>query len=174
MKVSVASKNPVKIQAIQAAFTKFFSGTSLSVEGFYCPSEIEDQPIGEEYTLLGAMNRLSHLRQLAPDSNYFASIEGGILEFQNDLHVFAWIVIENSNLVSKNRTATFCLPTSLSTLIREGKELGDADDIVFGRKNSKQGDGTVGALTNQLITRTDYYEHAAILALIPFSLDLKV
>jgi hypothetical protein len=29
------------------------------------------------------------------------------------------------------------------------------------------GDGTVGSLTNRLITRTDYYVHTLMLALIP-------
>ena len=36
------------------------------------------------------------------------------------------------------------------------------------RENSKHHDGTVGKLTLGLVDRTSYYEHAAILALIPF------
>jgi non-canonical (house-cleaning) NTP pyrophosphatase len=47
--------------------------------------------------------------------------------------------------------------------------LGDADDIVFKRSNSKQKNGAVGILTDNLINRTDYYTHAIILALIPFT-----
>lgn len=39
---------------------------------------------------------------------------------------------------------------------------------VFGRVQSGQGSGTVGKLTNKLILRADYYEHAAVMALIPF------
>jgi inosine/xanthosine triphosphatase len=33
------------------------------------------------------------------------------------------------------------LPEPVSKLIRTGTELGHADDIVFGKKNSKQGSG---------------------------------
>lgn len=66
------------------------------------------------------------------------------------------------------KTASFLLPSSLGTLIREGMELGDADDKVFGRVNSKQGSGTVGVLTDNLIDRSAYYEHALILALVPW------
>ena len=47
-------------------------------------------------------------------------------------------------------------------------ELGDADDIVFKRVNSKHGQGTVGKLTNGQIDRTEYYVHALKLALIPW------
>lgn len=38
---------------------------------------------------------------------------------------------------------------------------------VFKRFASGQGDGTVGRLTNGLISRTDYYAHTVALALVP-------
>jgi non-canonical (house-cleaning) NTP pyrophosphatase len=56
----------------------------------------------------------------------------------------------------------------VAELIRNGKELGEADDIVFGESNSKQKMGAVGLLTNNVIDRTEYYTHAVILALIRF------
>ena len=46
-------------------------------------------------------------------------------------------------------------------------ELGSANDIVFSKQNSKHNSGAVGLLTNDIITRTTYYQHAAVLALIP-------
>jgi non-canonical (house-cleaning) NTP pyrophosphatase len=46
--------------------------------------------------------------------------------------------------------------------------LGHADDRVFGRENSEQTNGAVGLLTKDLIDRTAYYEHAVVLALVPF------
>ena len=54
------------------------------------------------------------------------------------------------------------------SLVREGKELGEADDIVFGKENSKQTYGAVGLLTGDVIDRTRFYEDAVVLALIPF------
>ena len=41
-------------------------------------------------------------------------------------------------------------------------------DMPLGRSNSKQGNGAVGILTADVIDRTHYYEHAVILALVPF------
>jgi non-canonical (house-cleaning) NTP pyrophosphatase len=64
------------------------------------------------------------------------------------------------------KTATFLLPSSLTKLIREGMELGEADDKVFGRIKSKHGTGTVGLLTDGMIDRSAYYEHALTLALV--------
>lgn len=67
-----------------------------------------------------------------------------------------------------SKTGTFLLPSSLARLVLDGMELGHADDKVFGRVNSKQKSGTVGILTDGIINRTEYYEHALILALIPW------
>lgn len=67
------------------------------------------------------------------------------------------------------KTASFLLPSKLTQLIRdEGMELSDADDAVFSRIQSKHGSGTVGILTHGLIDRSMYYEHALILALVPW------
>jgi len=85
------------------------------------------------------------------------------------MEAFAWVYILSKHGKSgKGRTGTFFLPQKMSELIKQGKEMGEADDIIFNTNNSKQKDGTVGALTNNLITRTDYYEPAVIFALIPF------
>jgi non-canonical (house-cleaning) NTP pyrophosphatase len=53
-------------------------------------------------------------------------------------------------------------------LIQQGKELGEADDIVFNQSNSKQANGSIGILTGDVIDRTALYAHAVILALVPF------
>ena len=87
----------------------------------------------------------------------------------NHYEAFAWVVISDNNKISKAKTATFPLPLKISDLIKHGYELGEADDIVFNRSNSKQKNGAVGILTDNLINRTDYYTHAIILALIPFT-----
>jgi len=68
-----------------------------------------------------------------------------------------------------SKTASFQLPKPMSNMIlNQNMELGHADDYLFNRVNSKHGSGTVGVLTNHLITRSDYYDHALVLALISF------
>ena len=168
MLVTIASKNPVKTKAIQGAFEKVFQDQAFIFEGIPCSSGVSDQPIGEPETLSGALNRLKELKRLKPEANYWASIEGGLQEKEGKLSVFAWVIIHSAKIEGRAKTAMFELPEALAKYVREGKELGHADDLVFNRQNSKQGDGTVGALTNQVIDRTEYYEHAAVLALMPF------
>jgi non-canonical (house-cleaning) NTP pyrophosphatase len=77
-------------------------------------------------------------------------------------------VILSEGLDSQSQTGKFYLPPPVAELIHQGMELGQADDIVFGRSNSKQEDGAIGLLTKNVIDRTHLYEHAVILALVPF------
>jgi non-canonical (house-cleaning) NTP pyrophosphatase len=81
---------------------------------------------------------------------------------------FAWVVIDNGRHLGKARSGSFYLPPGITELVREGKELGDADDIVFGQQNSKQKSGAIRLLTNNLIDRSGLYEHAVSLDFVPF------
>jgi non-canonical (house-cleaning) NTP pyrophosphatase len=78
------------------------------------------------------------------------------------------VVKSRDGKIGKGKTGSFFLPPKVAELIGQGKELGDADDIVFGTSNSKQANGAVGILTGDVLTRTTFYEAAVILALIPF------
>jgi putative aldouronate transport system permease protein len=57
---------------------------------------------------------------------------------------------------------------NMGGLVRAGLELGHADDRVFGRDNSKQANGAIGILTDDVVDREAYYVHAVIMALVPF------
>jgi non-canonical (house-cleaning) NTP pyrophosphatase len=84
------------------------------------------------------------------------------------MEAMAWIVVLDQSKMGKARTAGFFLPQKVIELIKQGYELGHADEIVFGLSNTKQKMGTTGLLTNNVIDRTQYYTQAVILALIPF------
>ncbi len=165
-KVIIASKNPVKINATKKAFENVFNDR-FEFEGVATESLVSDQPMSNQETLTGASNRLQNIQHF--DADYLVSIEGGVDLLDNNYEAFAWIIISNRKKIGKAKTATFPLPVKISNLIKQGYELGDADDLVFKRSNSKQKNGAVGILTDNLINRTDYYLHAIILALIPFT-----
>ena len=114
-------------------------------EGFSADSLVSDQPMNNLETLTGAMNRLKNIQHLKAD--YFVSIEGGVDLLDDNYEAFAWIIISDDKKTGKAKTATFPLPLKISKLIKKGYELGDADDIVFNRTNTKQKNGAVGILT---------------------------
>jgi inosine/xanthosine triphosphatase len=166
--VIVASTNPVKIESARRGFVAMFPDESFTVSGISAPSSVHDQPLGDDETLRGAANRAANARAIAPDADYWIGIEGGVNDLDGEMQAFAWVVVLSSERSGKSRTGTFMLPQEVARLVREGMELGHADDVVFGRANSKQQNGSVGLLTDDVIDRAAYYEHAVILALIPF------
>lgn len=167
MKVVVASKNPVKVNAVLNSFHQFFSD-GVNATGVSVSSGVSDQPMTEDETRQGAINRVTGAKELNPGADFYVGIEGGVERVGNRLFAFAWIAVSNGDFDSLSRTATFELPPEVSRLIFEGMELGDADDLVFKKNNSKQQNGAVGLLTQDLLTRQKLYEQAMLLAMIPY------
>lgn len=169
----------------------------LKVEGFDVESGVAAQPMGDEETQSGAQNRaVAAYRAYRAKFHKFphlaVGLEGG-LEWSSDkkmLFCMAWMCCygkrthlivdlltssdstcyhgDKKPIFGLAKTASFPMPPPITKLVKEGMELGHADDKVFNRTNSKQGSGTVGILSNGIIDRSAYYEHALILALVPW------
>ncbi len=170
-KVIIASENPVKIEATRAGFQRMYPTQSFDFEGISVSSNVSDQPMSHKETQEGARNRAQNAKTKYPDADFWVGIEGGIHDDDFGMQAFAWIVVLSKEKSSQAQTAIFYLPEPIAELVRGGTELGEADDMYFGRKNSKQKDGAVGILTNGEIDRKSYYEHAMIMALISFDLN---
>ena len=167
-KIYIGSENPVKIESTRKGFEEVFNDISaFEFIGKSISSGVAEQPMTSEETLLGAKTRAENLKDIYPEGDYFVGLEGGIRIHGDEMEAFAWIFIINNQMTGKAQTSTFQLPPKIVELINQGIELGHADDMVFKRKNSKQGNGAVGILTNNVIDRVEYYRHAVILALIP-------
>ena len=170
--VIVASKNPVKIQATYTGLTTFFSRTNWEVQGHSVPSGVSDQPMCDEETLQGAMNRAQTAKAQFPSASLWVGIEGGCSFHDDKMWVFAWVVMASKVRISKAKTSTFALPEKISTLVQKGFELGVATDMVYGQTNTKHSLGVVGMLSNGHIDRTQYYVQPMILAAMAFKEDL--
>lgn len=166
--ITVTSNNPVKLQAALMGFRKMFPENQFEIRTASASSGVRNQPIGDDETLRGATNRAQAARRLYPDSDYWVGIEGGIDEKDGEMTAFAWVYVAGIDIAGKGKSATFYLPPKIAGLIRQGKELGEADDIVFERSNSKQDNGAIGLLTGNIIDRAALYETAVIMALVPF------
>ncbi len=190
-KIIIASKNPVKINAVAAAFGKMFPEETFEAEGVSASSGVSDQPKGDSEIFKGALNRAENASHMA-DGDFWVGIEGGIdphtitanieldalhnlpfgvgvEEKDSSTESFSWVVVKSKDgRFGKARTGTFFLPPKVAELIKQGIELGEANDIVFNKNNSKQKNGAVGILTGDVVDRTKFYFEAVVLALIPF------
>lgn len=167
IRIVVASKNPVKLEAVREGLSAFipevFELIGVSVE-----SGVANQPMSEVETLKGASNRVMRAMNQFPGHDYYVGLEGGVERHTSGLMAFAWMVISNGEKIGKARTASFFLPPEVAKLVHEGMELGHADDVVFRKNNSKQQNGAIGLLTNDAITRKSLYLPAVQMAFIPF------
>ena len=169
MRIVVASRNPVKLNATRAAFTAQFPGKDLELQAVDVDSGAGDQPDSDAATRAGARTRAIRASDAMPDADYWVGLEGGIEVLDEQLMAFAWMAIKGtSGTIGEARSPTLPLPPAVKELIDQGMELGEANDRVFATVNSKQGGGAYGLLTDGKYTRESIYTQTLIIALIPF------
>ncbi|MBZ0287666.1 MAG: DUF84 family protein, partial [Anaerolineae bacterium] len=106
--VLVASTNPVKVQATRNGFERMFPKDHFRVSGTSVPSGVSDQPMSDDETYQGAVNRALAAADRMPEADFYVGIEGGIEDLPNgEMQGFAWIVIYDGERIGKSRTATF-------------------------------------------------------------------
>ncbi|MEZ9229829.1 inosine/xanthosine triphosphatase [Vibrio amylolyticus] len=163
-KVIIASLNPAKIRAVESAFNECFRDVSFEFEGISVPSGVDDQPMSNDETHQGALNRVENAKFAQPNADYYVGLEAGI---ENNT-TFAWMVIESNTHRGESRSASLMLPPEVIQKLENANELGDVMDEVFGTQNIKQKGGAIGLLTQDRLSRSSVYHQALILALIPF------
>ncbi|EGR3201869.1 inosine/xanthosine triphosphatase [Vibrio parahaemolyticus] len=164
-KVVIASLNPAKINAVKSAFQSAFPQQAFEFVGISVPSEVADQPMTNEETHRGAVNRVKNAKVEMPTADFYVGLEAGI---EGNV-TFAWMVIESDTHRGESRSASLMLPPEVLAQLTDANELGDVMDKVFGTENIKQKGGAISLLTQNQLTRSSVYHQALILALIPFT-----
>lgn len=157
MKIAIGTKNQAKVQAVEivcASYLETFNIFPLSV-----PSNVSAQPIGDEETLLGAMNRASlALNESQADLSF--GLEGGVKELNGQLFVCNWGVLhtkDGQQFIAGG--AQIPLPEEVAAAIRKGQELGPVMDAYTKQVGIRHKEGAVGVFTKGLINRGDMFEH---------------
>ena len=162
--VIISSLNPAKINAVKSAFEAVFPEQSFEFVGVAVSSDVPDQPIGDEETHLGAVNRVKNAKAHTPGADYYVGLEAGIAGNRT----FAWMVIESMTRRGESRSASLELPPAVIEKLSHSHELGHVMDELFNTDNIKQKGGAIGLLTQFQLTRSSVYHQALILALVPF------
>lgn len=168
MKVAVGSKNPVKIKAVRLAFQTVWPDRKWSVSGVEAASGVSVQPMSDIESITGARNRaILAVKKLRAD--FGVGLEGGLQKIGKEYFDCGWVVVldQNGN-EGMGSTARILVPKKLIKMIKRGRELGEINDMVFGKRNSKQAEGYFGTMTNNAITRLKAYKHGVIVALSRF------
>ena len=162
--VIIASLNPAKINAVKSAFEAAFPQQEFDFKGVSVASGVADQPMSNEETYQGAVNRVCNATQAIPEGDFYVGLEAGI---EGNV-TFAWMVIESNGQRGESRSASLMLPPQVIEKLAHANGLGDVMDEVFGTDNIKQKGGAIGLLTHNQLTRSSVYHQALNLALSQF------
>ncbi len=178
MKVVIASKRAPKVNGVQRAFRKlapiyslgeiFFESMSIESGVSPTPLSVDDLMTGAQHRAKTAFNKTQE-RSKEPEVIYSVGVEGGVCVFQGHTFLQSWACIYNGEQVGFGSSGSIEIPSALSdAVVRGGADLGDVIDTFAEQHNVRSNQGTWGILTNDLITREDSFELAAINALVPF------
>jgi inosine/xanthosine triphosphatase len=162
VKINVGSKNPVKINSVINAASETWP--DVVVKGSEVPSGIADQPMSDEETYQGALNRA---KAVLEDADLGVGLEGGVFVKDNGevwSTVWAVVIDQKGNTFSSNG-ARFKVPKVIGEAIVGGGEMGPVMDKLMGGKDIKHKSGAIGVITKNFIDRTEEYTYIVKLAL---------
>ncbi len=167
MIIAVGSKNPTKIRPVRKIFKKYFE--DIIINSYEVSSGVSDQPLSENETYEGALNRAKEVLKLDLDADYGVGIEGGIIKSSfgtNEKSIV--VIIDRKGNIGVGVSAALFLPKKVTAHIDRGKNLTQAIESVFGTRDVGRGIGAYGVFTNGIVTRATGMEHAVAFALSRF------
>lgn len=175
MIVFVGSTNPVKINAVKSAFKP--SAEEPKVIGLGVSSGVSEQPMSEQETRQGAMNRAKnavemgleqHQQDLGQD--YLGiGLEGGVTIEDNyhdkKMWETVWVaLLDNNSNYYLSSGGKFLVPSFVAEQIIQGKEMGPIMSKYYGGRSVKTQEGLIGAMTKKFVDRTEMYAAIAKIA----------
>ncbi|KAB8138327.1 DUF84 family protein [Gracilibacillus oryzae] len=153
MKVIIGSTNKAKRQAVQTVF-----GAEI-VKSEPVPSNIKEQPMSDEETMEGAINRAQNCHVLHPDA-VCIGLEGGVTYIRNQLYLCNWgALVSPGGRVYVASGARIPLPKTIEEKINDGIELGKIMQDLTNVANIRQHSGAIGILTNHWVSRETMFVH---------------
>jgi inosine/xanthosine triphosphatase len=169
MKIVVGSLNPAKINAVKQALIN----ENIEVDGLKVPSDVADQPIGDEETKQGAINRaIATVKESGSDIGI--GLEGGIVDTKEGMLLNNWGALATANgdvfVASGMR---IYLPEEVAQGVRSGKELGIVMADFTKKHDVRSKEGAVGIFTNGYVTRMEMFSHVVRLLFGQYDYHLK-
>ncbi|MEH7513852.1 DUF84 family protein [Gottfriedia acidiceleris] len=158
MKIIIGSLNPTKVGAVKKVFKEF------NVEGLNVSSNVSNQPLTDQETMHGAINR-AHNARVAGESEIGIGLEGGVIIENDRLFLCNWGALVYENEVILASGAKILLPSEFINELRNGTELAVLMERYTNEKDIRSKEGAVGVFTNGRITRTEIFEHISELLL---------
>ena len=158
MLIVIASKNRVKLSAIERAFRSFNMQATLEILGYDVSSGVPRHPFDSE-VYEWANNRLRNLHRCNDDGDYYVSVEGGLIRLHKSYYNVQYVIVEDKDgNRSTGISQGYPIPKRYLEEIR-ATSIADVFDKLFGKN------GGVRALTNNCLTREQLIYDGTVMAL---------
>lgn len=171
MKILIGTHNRAKTKAVQTISRMYYPEAIF--ENIEVPSLVSDQPMSQEETRQGAINRAS---QLMENSNalFGIGLEGGVTEIDGQMYICNWgALATQEGEVFTATGAGIPLPKELAEQLLAGAELGPVMDVYTNKNEIRHDEGAIGVFTNGLVNRSTMFEHIMLLLIGQFEFSSK-
>ena len=163
MRVAVASKNPIKIRAVENVMKKIYG--NIEVMSIQLNHGMPYTPLGDEELMKGAKTRALQALEVS-GADLGIGLEGGLSQHGSLYYLSTWAAIADRNSdVSFGNGGGIEIPERFVQEVIKGRELGDIVDEYFREDNAKQKMGLSGILTNNHVERQTIMEHVLTYAM---------
>lgn len=157
MIINIGTMNKAKIAAVETVVNEYFENVQFTY--INAPSHVSEQPMTDEETRQGAINRALAARGTTLAQMSFG-LEGGVKEMDGQMFVCNWgALIGSDGQIYTAAGASIPLPDQIAHKIRNGAELGPIMNDFTRQQDVRQKEGAIGIFTNGLINRTDMFAH---------------
>lgn len=165
-RIAVGSQNPTKVASVTHVARRLWPGVEVvSVE---VPSGVDVQPTSDEEAVLGARNRAQEAL-VSAGADLGCGLEGSVVDTAYGMFLEGWaVVIDRQGREGIASGGRILLPRRIADAVRAGAEVGPVSSRVTGIPHIKERQGTVGYLTNGLVTRVTAQEKTVAYALARF------
>lgn len=136
------------------------------------PSGVSDQPMTEDETIIGAINRAKNALEAEPEADLGLGLEGGLS--YDEVHTKQWYLFSvcaawDGKQLYVGKGLYFPIPNEIGEKLKQGgSELRHIIDELSSTVGSNHKEGAYGLFTNGRITRSEVFRDAVIAALTPF------
>ncbi len=157
MKYIVGSMNQAKVEATKKVVFEY--KPSSSIHQMASVSGVSEQPIGDEETIQGAVNRAKDVSRKNPEA-IGIGLEGGVRRLGDNLYICNWgaLALPDGHIITAGG-AQIPLPMEIAREIENGKELGPVIEQYFKENDLRQKEGAMGMFTAGSITRVELFVH---------------
>lgn len=162
---AVGSMNPAKLEAVRLALARL--APACRIEPVAVTSRVATQPVGDDETRRGALERARAARD-AIRADLGFGLEGGVHFAGDEVWLISWVAaVDGRGRTGFASGLRMPLPPRLGRRLRDGAELGDLIDELFGVRESKRESGAIGLLTGGSVSRSEAFADLVAMACVP-------